>query len=104
MSEIHLNKFEKHDLVLRLLKEGKTYRDICHIAHTSPRDIKPIAKEYEKKVIGRLLFLLRVNNSNAVILRKIIPYVFSGGSILFIGYVLMNIFTNYPPRVIGISP
>ncbi|HEX5981271.1 MAG TPA: hypothetical protein VFY77_01260 [Nitrososphaeraceae archaeon] len=48
--------------------------------------------------------MLRVNNSNAVILRKIIPYVFSGGSIIFIGYVLMNIFTNYPPRVIGISP
>jgi hypothetical protein len=62
------------------------------------------AIESQNKVIGRLLFLLRVNNSNAVILRKIIPYVFSGGSIIFIGYVLMNIFTNYPPRVIGISP
>src|SRR5918993_4523804 len=49
MSEIPLNKFEKHDLILRLLSEGKTYRDICHIAHTSPRDIKPIAKEYERK-------------------------------------------------------
>ena len=49
MSEIPLNKFEKHDLILRLLSEGKTYRDICHIAHTSPRDIKPIAKKYEKK-------------------------------------------------------
>jgi hypothetical protein len=40
---------KKHDLILRLLSEGKTYRDICHIAHTSPRDIKPIAKEYERK-------------------------------------------------------
>ena len=49
MSEIPLNKFEKQDLVLRLLKEGKTYREICHIAHISPRDIKPIAKEYERK-------------------------------------------------------
>ncbi len=62
------------------------------------------AIESQNIVIGRLLFLLRVNNSNAVILKKIIPYVFSGGSIIFIGYVLMNIFTNYPPRVIGISP
>lgn len=62
------------------------------------------AIESQNKVIGRLLFLFRVNNSTAVILRKIIPYVFSGGSIIFIGYVLMNIFTNYPPRVIGISP
>ena len=49
MSEIPLNKFEKRNLILRLLKEGKTYREICHIAHVSPRDIKPIAKEYERK-------------------------------------------------------
>ena len=49
MSEIPLNKFEKRELILRLLKEGKTYREICHIAHVSPRDIKPIAKEYERK-------------------------------------------------------
>ncbi|HEY8522785.1 MAG TPA: hypothetical protein VIL14_03405 [Nitrososphaeraceae archaeon] len=67
-------------------------------------DLIQKAIESQNKVIGRLLFLLRVNNSNAVILRKIIPYVFSCGSIIFIGYVLMNIFTNYPPRVIGISP
>ena len=49
MSEILLNKFEKRDLILKLLKEGKIYREICHIAHVSPRDIKPIAKEYERK-------------------------------------------------------
>ena len=49
MSEIPLNKFEKRDLILRLLKEGKTYLEICHIAHVSPREIKPIAKEYERK-------------------------------------------------------
>jgi hypothetical protein len=67
-------------------------------------DLIQKAIESQNKVIGRLLFLFRVNNNTAVILRKIIPYVFSGGSIIFIGYVLMNIFTNYPPRVIGISP
>jgi len=67
-------------------------------------DLIQKAIESQNKVIGRLLFLFRVNNSTAVILRKIIPYVFSGGSIIFIGYVLMNILTNYPPRVIGISP
>ena len=49
MSEIPLNKFEKRDLILRLLKDGKIYREICHLAHVSPRDIKPIAKEYERK-------------------------------------------------------
>ena len=31
------------------MNEGKTYWEICHIAHVSPRDIKPIAKEYERK-------------------------------------------------------
>ena len=49
MSEIPLNKFEKRDLILKLLKEGKIYREICRIAHVSPRDIKPIAKEHERK-------------------------------------------------------
>jgi len=49
LSEIPLNKFEKRDLILRLLKEGKIYREICRIAHVSPRDIKPIAKEYDRK-------------------------------------------------------
>jgi hypothetical protein len=49
LSEVPLNKFEKHALVIRLLKEEKTYREICHIAHIAPRDIKRIAKEYERK-------------------------------------------------------
>jgi len=31
------------------LKEGKTYREICHIAHVSPGYIKPLAREYERK-------------------------------------------------------
>ena len=44
MSEIPLNKFEKRDLVIKLHKEGKTYREIAHIAHISPRDIKLIIK------------------------------------------------------------
>ena len=50
MSEIPLNKFEKHDLVIRLHNEGKTYREIAHIAHISPRDIKPILKKYEQNL------------------------------------------------------
>src|SRR5918995_4009014 len=49
MSEIPLNKFEKRDLIIKLHKEGKTYRDICRIGHVSPRDIKPILKAYERK-------------------------------------------------------
>ena len=62
------------------------------------------AIESQNKVIGRLLFLFRVNHNNTFVLRKIIPYSLSGFSIIFIAYVLMNILTNYPPKVIGISP
>jgi len=50
MSEIPLNKFEKRDLVIKLHKEGKTYREIDHIAHISPRDIKLIIKKYEQNI------------------------------------------------------
>ena len=60
--------------------------------------------ESQNKVIERLPFLFRVNISNAFVLKEIIPYIFSGFSIIFIGYVVMNILTNYPPREIGISP
>jgi len=45
-----LNKFEKRDLVIKLHKEGKTYREIASIAHVSVRDIKPILKKYERKL------------------------------------------------------
>jgi hypothetical protein len=62
MSEIHLNKFEKHDLVIRLLKEGKTYREICHIAHIAPRDIKLISKKYKQQ--KRLEQNKKENNNN----------------------------------------
>ena len=86
------------------MQKEKTNRPFFKYWKSIIYDLIQKAIESQNKVIGRLLFLLRVNNSNAVILIKIIPYVFSGGSIIFIGYVLMNIFTNYPPRVIGVSP
>jgi hypothetical protein len=60
--------------------------------------------ESQNKVMRRFLFLFKVNINNAFVLRNIIPYVFSGFSIIFIGYVIMNILTNYPPREIGVSP
>lgn len=50
MFEITLNKFEKRDLIIKLHKEGKTYREIAHIAHVSVRDIKPILKKYDLKL------------------------------------------------------
>ena len=48
--------------------------------------------------------MLRSNNGNAFVLRRIITYVFSGFSFIFIGYIVMNILTNYPPSEIGVSP
>jgi hypothetical protein len=50
MFEIPLNKFEKRDLVIKLHNEGHTYREICHMAHVSPRDIKPILKKSEQNI------------------------------------------------------
>jgi hypothetical protein len=35
---------------------------------------------------------------------KSLSYTFSGFSIMFVGYILINIFLNYPPKIIGISP
>lgn len=46
-----LNKFQKRDLVIKLHKEGKTYREIASIAHVSVRDIIPIIKKYEKSTL-----------------------------------------------------
>ena len=35
---------------------------------------------------------------------KTISYVFSGFSIMFVGYILIETFLNYPPKMMGISP
>jgi hypothetical protein len=62
------------------------------------------AKEWQKKYIERCINWFRGHKSNVSLFKKVTSYVCSGFSIIFIGYVLMNILTNYPPRVIGISP
>lgn len=36
---------EKSDLIVKLLKEGRTYREICKIATCSPNEITQIRKE-----------------------------------------------------------
>ena len=35
---------------------------------------------------------------------KSFSYAFSGFSIMFVGYILIDTFLNYPPKIIGISP
>ena len=45
-----LNQWEKQELIIKLRKEGKTYREIAHIAGVSLRDIKPTLRKYERKL------------------------------------------------------
>ena len=45
-----LNQWEKQELIIKLRKEGKTYREIDHIAGVSLRDIKPTLRKYERKL------------------------------------------------------
>ncbi len=40
-----LSKKEKYDLIVKLLKEGHTTREICKIARCSPNEITPIRKK-----------------------------------------------------------
>jgi hypothetical protein len=53
---------------------------------------------YKKTILYRTII------NDVFVMKKIIPYAFSGFSITFIGYILINILNNYPPREIGISP
>ena len=67
--------------------------------------IIPKVIELPTNGIEKLHFLFsKHKNNNDLLLKKITPYFFSGFSIIFIGYLIMNILTNYPPREIGISP
>ena len=60
--------------------------------------------DWYNKVIERPVSLSDGYKSNAFLSRNIISYVFSGFSIIFIGYLLMNILNNYHPKEIGITP
>ena len=60
--------------------------------------------DWYNKISKKLISLTDKHNSNAFLFRRIISYTFSGFSIIFIGYLLMNIFNNYPPNEIGITP
>ena len=60
--------------------------------------------DWYNKISKKLISLTDKHNSNAFLFRRIISYTFSGFSIIFIGYLLMNIFNNYPPKEIGITP
>ena len=49
-----------------------------------------------------LISVLKINKNKALL--NAFSYAFSGFSIIVIGYILINTFLNYPPKIIGISP
>ena len=49
-----------------------------------------------------LISLLKFEKNKTTL--KALSYVFSGFSIIYIGYILIETFLNYPPKMIGISP
>ena len=50
------------------------------------------------------LFIPISNKNKNKALLNAFSYAFSGFSIIVIGYILINVFLNYPPKIIGISP
>ena len=60
--------------------------------------------DWYNKVSKKPISLTDKHNNNAFLFSTIISYVFSGFSIIFIGYLLINILNNYPPNEIGITP
>ena len=56
------------------------------------------------KVTKTPISLFNGYSSNTFLFRKIVSYAFSGFSIIFIGYLLINILNNYPPKELGITP
>ena len=54
--------------------------------------------DWYNKVIKKHISLTDKHNSNTFLFRRIISYTFSGFSIIFIGYLLMNILNKYPPN------
>jgi hypothetical protein len=115
-----LNKFEKHDLVIKLHKEAKTYSDIAHIAHISIRDIKPIIKKYEKSTLksgqdknkkrrlsqGSQAFKLFQEGKSAIDVAIILDLNFSKVNILWREYLFLSsnaeffyIYEDNKPRI-----
>ena len=49
-----------------------------------------------------LISALKIYKKNTIL--KALSYAFSGFSIIFVGYILIETFLNYPPKMVGISP
>lgn len=49
-----------------------------------------------------LISALKIDKKKTIL--KALSYAFSGFSIIFIGYILIDTLLHYPPEMIGISP
>ncbi len=89
-------------------KRNRTFFEYWNsITHYELRILKAI--EGYNKVIGQSPPPISLSGSsrsksNLSLFQKIISYAFSGFSIIFIGYLLLDILNNYPPRELGITP
>lgn len=91
-------------------KRNKTFFEYWNsITHYELRILKAIeGHNNNNKVIGQnssisLSASGRIKNDLSLF-KKIISYAFSGFTIIFIGYLLLNTLNNYPPSEIGITP
>lgn len=88
-------------------KRNKTFFEYWNnIAHYELRILKSIEghnKGIEQSSPISLLGSGRIK-SDLSLFKKIISYAFSGFSIIFIGYLLLNMLNNYPPSELGITP
>ena len=60
-------------------------------------NIKSNSSQFPQKIFSVLNFMEQQTP-------KSLSYAFSGFSIMFVRYILINIVLNYPPKNIGISP
>src|SRR5688572_20210516 len=60
-------------------------------------DIESNGSQFHQK-ISSLLYCIKQKTP------KSLSYAFPGFSIMFLGCILIRVFLNYPPKIIGISP
>ena len=58
----------------------------------------------QKEERGSISLSGRISKNNAFLLKKIISYTFSGFSVIFIVYLVINTLNNYPAMISGVSP
>ena len=94
-----INKYKKENyhkdnflFIVSLKKRGLDVREF-----SIETNIKSNSSQFPPKISSVLNFMKQHT-------LKSLSYAFPGFSIMFVGYILINIFLNYPPKIIGISP